>query len=46
MQKASFDLNHVQIHPDGKSNGVQNSRRDSIVDGRGRTSTSGYVFDC
>jgi hypothetical protein len=46
MEKISYDLNHSQIYPNDKTNGVQNIRRDSIIDGVTKTSTSRYVSDC
>jgi hypothetical protein len=46
MRKNSYNLNQVEIHPNDRTNGVGNIRRDSIIDGPSKTSTSGYVFDC
>jgi hypothetical protein len=46
MEKNSNDLNHSGINPHGRTNGVQNIRKNSIIDGATKKSTSRYVSDC
>jgi hypothetical protein len=41
MEKASYDLNQSQVQPNGKANGIEKIRKDSIINGTAKSSTSG-----
>jgi hypothetical protein len=43
MGKDSYDLYHVQIHPNGNTNKIEDIRRDSIVNGSSKKPTSEYI---
>lgn len=42
----TYDLNQSEIHSNGKTDGIEKIRKDSIIDGTAKTSNSGYILDC
>jgi hypothetical protein len=41
----TYDLNQSEIHSNGKTDGIEKIRKDSIIDGTAKTSNSGYILD-